>query len=449
MIDAHAGPSRANGTTWQPPTATSGVSAAAPPTRPLHQVDGQPDTQLEQAVRRAAQMRTIFYVVVLLMALTGQVTGATQKLDIPLLLTIPAVGALELGGVVVMANADVRRRLGERALASRILSAAIAAGAVAFNWLAHDNHLLGGFFAGMSCLGYLVWLVHVENMRRDRLRAIGALAATTPAYEVTGHWLRHPLITRRARAMAKADPGLGLYGSLDAARAALHRERRDAAIVKVLRRKIKAAVDPTTAAIAVHVYNLDQIAARLADTADYDGLTNLIAADLTPARIANRPEQPKRRPFRRWRSRAGRNGSATKHLPARDDTSGDAPAAPQRSIPAHTPAEPQRPPHQAGDVPDLEPAVPHAKPAGEHGGPNVGPDQPPRYGKGPRTPTPTNPESTPQMPGETAAAVAYWLDADPNMGYDEIARRIGRTERTVRRNLPPGFHRPRRARGRT
>jgi hypothetical protein len=245
------------------------------------------DADLARSVRRTAYMRQGFYVVVLLVALAGQVSGAVETLHMPLAAAIPAVAALELGGIVVLANADVRRRLGESALASRILSVAIAAGAVAFNWLAHANHLLGGFFAGMSALGYLVWLMHTENQRRDRLRATGQLAAVTPAYEVVGPWLAHPWLTRRARALAKADPTLGLYESLTAARAAVRRERREAAIASVLHRKIRAAIkNKDTADIAVHVYDLDEIAARLAATADYAGLTALIAVDLEPSRLA-------------------------------------------------------------------------------------------------------------------------------------------------------------------
>jgi hypothetical protein len=248
--------------------------------------EGELDADLKRTVRRASYMRQGFYVVVLLVALAGQVSGAVETLHIPLLWAVPAVGALELGGIVVMANADVRRRLGERALASRVLSAAIAGWAVTFNWLAHANHLMGGFFAGMSALGYLVWLMHTENQRRDRLRAKGDLPPTTPHYEVVGHWVRHPWLTQRAKTLAKSNGRLGLYESLAAARAEVRRERRESAISKVLHRKIRAAVDPTTADIAVAVYDLDEIAARLAAGADYDGLTALIAADLAPVRIA-------------------------------------------------------------------------------------------------------------------------------------------------------------------
>jgi hypothetical protein len=260
--------------------------------------EGELDADLKKAVRRISWIRQGFYVVVLLVALAGQVSGAVEALHIQLGWAIPAVAALELGGIVVLANADVRRRLGERAIASRALSAVIAAFAVTFNWMAHANHLLGAFFAGMSALGYLVWLMHTENQRRDRLRAKGNLPPTSPAYEVVGHWLRHPWLTMRAKSLAKAHPGLGLYESLAAAKAEIHWERRHSAISKVLHRKIRSAVDPATADIAVAVYDLDEIAARLTGGADYEGLTALIAADLAPARLgvdtglARGPERP-------------------------------------------------------------------------------------------------------------------------------------------------------------
>jgi hypothetical protein len=268
-------------------------------------VDGPPpeeDADLAAAVRATGRMRTAFYIVVLLIALGGQVSGAMEALAMPWYVALPAVGALELGGMVVLANADVRRRLGEHATLSRLLSAGIAGGAVAFNWLAHDNHLEGGFYGGMSLLGYLVWLMNTENKRRDRLRAKRQLPPTPPAYEVVGHWLRHPLLTRRARSLAKAAPRLGLYGSLDAARAQVRSERRQDALAKVLRRKIRRALDGTTADIAVAVYDLDEIARRLAERADYDGLTALIAADLAPARVfaGNLPSAR-----RRWWRRGG------------------------------------------------------------------------------------------------------------------------------------------------
>ncbi|MET8907923.1 hypothetical protein [Micromonospora sp. NPDC004551] len=288
--------------------------------------------------------------VVLLVALGGQVSGAMERLGMPWYVALPAVGALELGGVVVLANADVRRRLGERAILSRVLSAAIAAGAVVFNWLAHANHLEGGFYAGMSLLGYLVWLMNTENQRRDRLRARQQLPPTTPAYEPVGHWLQHPWLTRRARSLAKADPGLGLYDSLDAAHTQIRGERRQAALSKVLHRKIRRALDATTADIALAVYDLDEIARRLGEQADYDGLTALIAADLAPERVlaGNLPAGGRRR----WWRRAGQPDPVALASAAR--LLADTPAGLVRVAEQHTVA----PAPDAAPAPDTVPNSP-------------------------------------------------------------------------------------------
>ncbi|GAA2022610.1 hypothetical protein GCM10009779_03060 [Polymorphospora rubra] len=418
-------------------------------------VHGDLDADLAKAVRQAARLRQGFYILVLLVALVGQVTGAVQALDIPLLVAVPAVAALELGGVVVMVNADVRRRLGERALASRLLSAAIAAMAVAFNWAAHPDHLLGGFFAFMSALGYAVWVMHAGNQRRDRLRATGDLPPTPPAYEAFAHWARHPVITMRARSMAKAG-GLDLYESLTAARTAIHRERRDAAITKILHRKIRKAVDPTTADIAVQVYDLDQIAARLAASADYDGLTEIISADLTPQRItrysSDRPgpnrarhEPTERAPSTKPLPRPTRvepmtavidaSRASTQDLVATSDT-----ASPSRPLDS----EPDPGDGSTGEQQDAVAASDadngDDRPAENHKAPGVVPaDLGPEH----------NNDSRPAT--DTAAAIAYWLGVDPEMDLELIAGKIGKSLRSVYRHLPPDYPRKpgvSRARGR-
>lgn len=480
---------RSNGVTWQrpPPTpqpepASGGAAAVRHPGATHHRPDptpvqGQLDADLSKAVRQVTWMRQGFYVVVLLVALGGQVTGAIQTLHIPAIVAVPALAALELGGIVVMANADVRRRLGERAVASRILSAGIAAGAVTFNWLAHPDHLLGGFYSGMSALGYAVWLMHSENQRRDRLRATGDLAPTTPAYELIGHWLRHPIITRRARSMAKANPALGLYDSLEAARAELRRERRDAAIARVLHRKIRAAVDPTTAEIAVRIYDLNEIAKRLADHADYDGLTALIAADLAPGRIAAHPDPGtrgnRRRPFRRRPAPTTQSSPVVGNDPtvqAAGLAEAVVPIAPQQDVTPcqegtaregdphdeqteHPPPDVPAPPVPVADPPatphvqeEPEPVPPAPQPAPGGAAPPTEQSPPESAGdsangKPVAEPGP-EPRTEAEIPSETAAAVAYWLSQDPHLDFDVIARNIGRSARTVRRNLPPGFQRP-------
>ena len=255
----------------------------SPATRP-----GDLDDALRTAIGRTAVLRQCFYLVVLATALAGQVTGAVHTLHTPPAAAIPAVAALELGGVVVLANADLRRRLGERALGTRLLSALIAAAATTFNALAHPDHLTGGFYAGMSTLGYLVWTMHAGNQRRDRLRATGHLPPTTPAYELLHHWARHPRRTLRARSLAKADPSLDLYSSLTTAQHHLDTERRHRTITAVLRHTIRTTIDPATADLTLAIYNLNHIADRLTQHADYDTLTTLITTNLTTTHTSPR-----------------------------------------------------------------------------------------------------------------------------------------------------------------
>jgi DNA-binding transcriptional ArsR family regulator len=234
--------------------------------------------------RHAAGLGGLFYGAVALIALAGATGAAMRWLAWPLLAALGAVAALELGGITLSAWADFRMRLGERAYAARALSAAVAVFAVVVQYAGHPNRLQAVFFAGMSALGYGVWLIQSGARRRDQLRAAGMLPAVPPAYGA-GAWLRHPGLTRRARRLALADPTLGLYGSLDAARAQVRAERRHAAIATALHTKLSAAVDKTTAQIATNTFDLEAIARRLADGADYDGLAAILAADLDPARL--------------------------------------------------------------------------------------------------------------------------------------------------------------------
>jgi hypothetical protein len=231
-------------------------------------------------------MIAVFYALVALIALAGQASGATETLGWPVLPAVAAVAALEFGGVILSRHALQRMKLGETAFWARFASATVAAFAVGFNWLTHGDHKIGGFFAFMSALGYAVWLLDSNARRRDQLRAKKMLPELPPAYGLI-RWLRHPVLTREARALAIEHPELGLHGSINAIAEARRKAAQRKSIAEVLHRKIRASVgDGTTADIATAVYDMDEVAARLADTADYDGLTALIAADLMPARIA-------------------------------------------------------------------------------------------------------------------------------------------------------------------
>jgi hypothetical protein len=190
--------------------------------------------------------------------------------------------------------------------------------------------LLGGFFALMSGLGFLAWWLDVENKRRDRLRARGQLAAATPSYELWGHWLRHPLVTRRARGFAKAYPQLGLYGSLEAARVTRRRERRNAALAHALRQRIRTAVGKDMADIAVLTFDMDEVARRLRGGADYDGLTALLGSELTAERVLHGRDDHVAQAARAWLAEH-RDGLS---LPGPHPNDDEDPVRPARRLPA-------------------------------------------------------------------------------------------------------------------
>jgi hypothetical protein len=245
---------------------------------------------------------------VVAVSVTGASTSAAGWLHWRLPAALAAVLAAELGGVVLSIHADRRRNLGESALPSRVLAAAVATGAVAVNWLGHygpQPYQVGqaAFFAGFSGLGFLVYLIDSAARRRDALRKAGKLAETPPVYGIV-QWVRHPGITRRARRLAQTNAEqraaeligkpegtepetarLGMLASIQAAYAELAAERRHAAISAELRKKISRSAGSNMATIAVNTYDLGKVAANLAERADYDGLTAILSAELTADRI--------------------------------------------------------------------------------------------------------------------------------------------------------------------
>lgn len=273
-------------------------------------------TVARRAVKDVATGRALlaFYVGVLGVALVGSTQGVKHWIGWATPAAFGAVLLAELGGVALNIFADRRRQLGERALAARVLGAAFAAGAIAVQLRGHADPAgnltsTGVYFAGFSAAGYVIYLLDSAAKRRDALRLAGKLPETPPVYGAY-QWLRHPALTARARRLAVANaearlvqrltlretdrdgqpttppiPLLGRAASLAAARAEVAEERRLAAISKALRRRITAGVDPTMATIAVNTFDLAQVAEGIAQGADYPALTELLGAELTPARI--------------------------------------------------------------------------------------------------------------------------------------------------------------------
>ncbi|MFV2114220.1 DUF2637 domain-containing protein [Micromonospora sp. LOL_025] len=149
--------------------------------------------------------------------------------------------------------------------------------------------------------------------------------------------------------------------------------------------------------------------------------------------------------------------TATLHGPARPADPISAPEAADSAIVAQAsssvpPAEAQcRHGHPAHDLPGQETPTPHPniepRRLRRHGGPTheVAPTPPADTLRTPpdddadgqpvRTPDGTLEEH--EVPSGSAAAVAYWHRRDPGLRPAQIAARIGRSERTVRRYWPP------------
>jgi len=337
----------------------------------------QLDDDLATAIRHTGYMRRLFYGAVLIVALYGSATGAVTAFDLPWWIAVGGIFALELGGVTFLSHADVRRRLGEHATAPRTLGAGIAGAAATFNLITHGDHLLGGFFALMSVLGFLSWWLDVENKRRDRLRCHGLLPPPTPKYELWAHWARHPVITGHARALAKAHPHLGLYGSLQAALIVRRRAQRDAALTRALRARIRGTIGKDLTRVAVLTYDMDEVGRRLRATADYDGLSALLASELTAEHVLHGQDDQPATAARTWLAHHA-------HTPdcVQTTSSGipERPQPPARSTRADGAAHARRQPHPPGAKSD---AGEQPAPAGLGTGPGPRTTQ-----TAPRPPTP-------------------------------------------------------------
>jgi hypothetical protein len=244
--------------------------------------------------RTSHRVTTVFYGVVVAIAGLGNATaswGEPPALIPPgLWLGIKgiAAAALELGGVVLAINADVRRRKGEKAVAWRFASAAIAVLAIAINLVGHANEVIfAGIFTGFSALGYAVYLIKSGDRRRDQLRAEGKLPPTAPSYGL-GQWLAEPALTRRAKQLALEDPTLGLYGSLASAREEGRQKAGRAALREALAAQLGATTDESHRPVALATYDLDKIVSHMRAAADNVGIADALGAQLTVHRVIGR-----------------------------------------------------------------------------------------------------------------------------------------------------------------
>lgn len=231
-----------------------------------------------------AAITGVFYAVCLGAAVFGQTLVGTAVLGLAAWFAITLACALELAGVKFAYDAAVARAAGEHAIVPQVLSyivATVAVGTNVFGHLVMADVFGAAVFGLFSALAFIAFTIRAEFRRRQAERADGKAAHPTPTYGVR-RWLTQRAVTARAKALAAADPELGLYGSLAAAETALATEARRGEIAGLLRRKALADFggDKLRAAIEVAKYDLDQIATELCSRADHTAAVAAIEADL-------------------------------------------------------------------------------------------------------------------------------------------------------------------------
>lgn len=282
------------------------VQATRPAPAPKAKRPGRPGRPADPGRRRIGRALVVFYATFAGLATYGQSEGMLHWLNL-VQPEIPGwgqrLGALA-GGLVVelfagilLAVADWRQvDHGERVFVLRLIANAAALGVAVLNWRAHEGDLDSqAFFVGISLAAFIVVSVHTAARRRDALRARGELAPPPPVYPLE-MWLHSPRLVLEARGMAKRTPGLGLYGSLDAARAARAERAAEAkrrAAEAAERRRLdnlselllgkfeeKHPKNAQRARTDAAMYDTAILAAGLASRADHDKLIAEIRADL-------------------------------------------------------------------------------------------------------------------------------------------------------------------------
>jgi len=261
-----------------PPKAVTAAAGPAPATTPPSKAG--PPRKRFSLHGNLTVIGSLFYLWALGIAAWGSSTAAVNWLEWPLQFAVVAVIGVEIGGVYLLALADERRRLGEQAIIERLLSAAVAIGAVLLNWFGHQDHIMqAAFFAGMSGLAYIIWLIRSEHRRRDELRAAGKMRDTGPAYGLW-RWLRHPIETAQARAIA-IEEGLGLHESIRQVRL---RKRMNAFV----QWRLEQAHNRRVAKAIVEIYDPNRFAAELAEKINWGSYSTLMATELAAETILSR-----------------------------------------------------------------------------------------------------------------------------------------------------------------
>lgn len=246
---------------------------------------------------RADQWTFIFYGLAATTSLVGQVWAAAEHITaaaLPfwakcLVMVVP-VTVIEVFGVAMAGRADLRMRAGHPGVRYLVLSAVAAGFAVVLNFWGHFENGAPSWwswlFAGVSVGAYVVWLFHSADRRNDAAVADKRKAGAAPQYGVA-RWVKQYRLTRRARELAQ-EHGIGLFDSLHMAEQDLRAEERRRLIGAAVRELIRADhKDPRRAKLAEVTYDMDRMARRVEELADYDGWASMVGRMLTPSELAN------------------------------------------------------------------------------------------------------------------------------------------------------------------
>lgn len=270
--------------------------ALTPPTRTRSE---QAELDRRRAEARAERIRLIetkgrgvkwllrvIYVVAVLVAGTGQLTGLVAKMHMPLLVALVFVGAVEGFAIGFAGVANFRRALGENAYVAYALATGFSGFAVVVNWWGHYdiNPFLAGVFAVFSAAGFITFVIESAFTRRDSLWIQNKIDDPPPLY---GLWitLTQPKLVARAKLHALTDPGLGPAGSLEAARKSLAADARRAAMQRIIRADLGRVLGTDNAHLMTSVIDPDQLADEISAQAQLGQLATIYARRIDPAQI--------------------------------------------------------------------------------------------------------------------------------------------------------------------
>lgn len=239
------------------------------------------------------RLTAVFFAAVLIIAGISSTAAAVDPagwFKLPLYVAIPVVFMLELSSVSLLSRADFRQRLGERAIAYRVIAAGMGSLAISVNWFGHVNTsvIAAAVGAGFSALGLAMAFLLSSDRRRDQLRAEGKLPPPAQTYSLAD-WLANPRLVIEARQLARETPGLGRASSLRAARLARAAADRRAAVAAVVYRDVAATKDKLAARLAVAALDFETIGDGIHGSVDNVAIADRYAAVLGAAMTGQGP----------------------------------------------------------------------------------------------------------------------------------------------------------------